>query len=160
METYVSIRRNTIHKLCASLVPVFIWLLGFVLAWSLFVWTASRVFGSWGAFDAWSHGEILYVPNRTVLITDVSSDAKVSAQFSLRNLTRNPIQILGARTSCQCTVAKNLPLTIQAGETSRIDVTVTVPSDTSGVISNSVELYVDRPDRLLTLRIDIELGTL
>jgi hypothetical protein len=62
--------------------------------------------------------------------------------FVLMNFTDHPIKLIGARSSCTCTMAEDLPLTIP-GSGSR-PLTVAVHAGTNhGRFSETVELFTD-----------------
>ena len=53
-----------------------------------------------------------------------SARESVAAQVTLSNVGEEPIQIVGGSTDCQCITTKDLPLTLQAGESRAVQVTI------------------------------------
>ena len=72
--------------------------------------------------------------------------------FRISNLSATPVILLGARSSCTCTVAKELPMTLKPSEAR--DLHVFVRGIKAGVFSESITILSNSPeDRALALEI-------
>ena len=69
-------------------------------------------YGSVGAAIAAANGHVLMVDSPTKEIGDVPVETTTTAAYTLTNLTGNPIQIQGSRTSCACSVVAGVPCRI------------------------------------------------
>jgi len=102
--------------------------------------------GGWQAV-AWLSGPrngVRVEPSSTFACLAREGDV-VIARFTLRNVTRSPVRVMGAEASCGCMIARGLPVTLDPGEAREITLRVVVgPPGANGTFSKSTRLFVDR----------------
>jgi len=83
--------------------------------------------GGWQAV-AWLSGPrngVRVEPSSTFACLAREGDV-VIARFTLRNVTRSPVRVMGAEASCGCMIARGLPVTLDPGEAREITLRVVV----------------------------------
>ncbi|MDR1385237.1 MAG: DUF1573 domain-containing protein [Planctomycetaceae bacterium] len=113
------------------------------------------VYGSLSAGWARLNGYILYVENDTLDFGTISADQTRTGVFRLRNLSQQPVIILGAEADCSCVQSADLPLTVSPGTV--IDFPVTFYSsqkDEGSLVRRQLllNLNVDQPITMLVVR--------
>ncbi len=69
----------------------------------------------------------------------------INAVFTVKNVQSSPITLLGATTSCSCTIADGLPLQLDPGKSGKISLKVRVKMfDGTGKFSTSAQLLTNR----------------
>lgn len=122
--------------------------------------TVCLCFGGW-SFLRFGHPlDGLAYLNGVVLKADqpdlgtVAPGSEVEAVFVVKNLTTNPVSIVGAKPDCACVVGSDLPLTIDALSSARLPVRFTVErGELHKELIRHVLLHlnVDAPPVVLTL---------
>jgi hypothetical protein len=108
-------------------------------------------YGSLGAALAHLRGDPLVPDSYSKSVGDIREGVNVS--FRLTNTTRKPIELLGANTSCTCTVVSGLPVTIPAGGAYLLGVTVNPKEDVKPADAR-IRIFTDLPDhRYMDLKI-------
>jgi hypothetical protein len=111
---------------------------------TLSVWGISR-FGSQAAAVGYLRGEIIHADARIKSFGDQPIDTKTEVSFVLTNLTSRPIKIVGSSTTCSCTIAENLPMTIVPHGSASVNVAVSIGQEL-GAVRQDVEFYTDCPN--------------
>jgi hypothetical protein len=80
----------------------------------------------------------------------------VKAKFMVRNITRQPLRLLGANTSCICTIVEqDLPMDLEPGESKSLTVQMRVGAPRSdGTFKQEAELLVNRAGKVPPLVIE------
>jgi hypothetical protein len=69
----------------------------------------------------------------------------VVANFVVKNITSQPIKLLGIKAGCSCTVSEGLPLHLAAGESGKVRVHVHVGHfDKTNMFTRSAEIFTNR----------------
>jgi hypothetical protein len=129
----------------SSLLFVYVWtviLTGFIL--SVLALCGVGRFGSVGASIAYLRGERLVAesPSRSIGSVRPGEDARLG--FLLRNLSGDPITVLGARSECACVVAEDLPFAVPPSGGREVGVRLRAP-EASGPFTERVALFTDCP---------------
>src|SRR5579875_2090125 len=121
------------------------WLLtacAFITMLSVYLLWAWATFGTSSSALAYLSGRRLLVdaPSRSVGTLVEGQTRRI--QFVIMNYTDHPIELVGAGSSCTCTMAEDLPLTIPVS--GRRPITVAVKAGTKqGKFSESVAVFTD-----------------
>lgn len=99
-------------------------------------------FGSLAAALAAVRGDPLVVDQLFKSISGVRPGSRVALRYALTNVSGHPIRLLGARTSCSCTVVGDLPITLAASETRLLKVLIATRED-QAAFDGSIRLYTD-----------------
>jgi len=77
-----------------------------------------------------------------------------TVEFNLLNTARRPVTVLGARSSCSCAAAGDLPMVVPSG--GRRSITILVRGDRqAGRVSEQVSLFTDEPNQpKLVIRVE------
>jgi hypothetical protein len=103
-------------------------------------------FGSIPTALAYVAGERLLVDSPSKSFGTVDAGAEPVVPFTVQNRSDHAVKIIGARTSCTCTIVANLPMTIPPGGS--LDVPISVKtSRLKGQVSVTVRVYSDDPRR-------------
>jgi hypothetical protein len=104
------------------------------------------------------HGERLFVSPQVIDLGDLPRDGERVAEISIANHSHSPVQLFGAGTRCSCVEVEQLPLSIAAGESRRVNIRISGVSAGIGrqrtEFSQIVELHTDSPVRR-TLHVNI-----
>jgi hypothetical protein len=115
-------------------------------------WGVAR-FGSLNQALAYASGQRLLVDRAAKSFTLGPGEGVGRVEFVLSNHFDRPIRVLGVRTSCTCTVAGDVPMTIPAGGRRPLEVVVKVQPEARAV-DESVVVLTDAPGRRgLALRV-------
>jgi len=142
--------RDAGSLLLRGLALTFVCAIGFA-AWLYFS------FGSTGASVAYLRGMSVAIEPTSHHLGEIPAGRTSAAEFVVQNLTRKPVTILGARSSCQCTVVNDLPLTLAARE--RRSLRISVRPDERFIRKPFVQgarLFVDSQDSLPEIIITAE----
>lgn len=93
-------------------------------------------------------GEPIMVDSAITSLGKVESGMKLYRVVNLRNHSGKPVRIIGSMGTCTCLVPDELPITIPARGTHRLQVLVTVPPISrtkGGVIDQSITLLTSVP---------------
>ena len=108
-------------------------------------------FGSLGAFRSVMGGNSLHVYPRVHELGPVRPRSEVTVDIGLKNVSGEDIEVIGSRSSCDCT-AINLPVMVHSGESRCVSVVVTAPD--TGEFEVFVRFFTSRmrEQPLITIR--------
>lgn len=86
------------------------------------------------------HDDGLFISNRILSFGDVPQGWKGSLAFHARNVSAEPVRILGARSSCTCALIEDLPITLAPGEARELNVRIRADGEL-GSVSQAISLY-------------------
>jgi len=112
-------------------------LLGAVLAYGL------TRFGSLGALEAALRGQVLYAEPAVVSLGELRPREQVSVPVRIRNLTGEPVKLVGSHSGCGCTVAEGLPLELGPGEVRELQIRVKAPAGGPAEMQATVTFYAN-----------------
>jgi len=118
-----------------------------VLAGSSVAFAVSWYGSSAAAWEA-LRGRSLHVVRPLISFGVVEAETRFPVTFEIRNLTNEPIRLLGAAASCGCLVPQHLPMTIPPFTTARLEVVVR-PSKPNEDFLQKVRVYTNVPDEPL-----------
>lgn len=118
-------------------------------------------------FSIWRYGSIksamlvwqgrpISIDSAVKSLGSVSGGTQHYRVFNLKNHSTRPFHLVGSTTTCQCVVAKELPITINPHGMSQLEVLVKVPEATQAPqeFAQEVKLYTDVPTQpFLILRV-------
>jgi len=78
----------------------------------------------------------------------------ITNSAAITNWTDNPVRLIGGTSDCTCLTTGELPVTIPAGRTVEIAITLRVPRTTPGRLIRTIEIWTDC-DRRRTLRVQL-----
>ncbi len=99
-------------------------------------------FGSVPATVAYLRGEHLFADEPARSIDGVRAGGQAIIRYTLTNLTRHPITLVGMTASCTCTEFEDLPITLAASEAKKVSAKVTISGGESG-LSGSIRLFTN-----------------
>jgi hypothetical protein len=109
------------------------------------VWAvAVFLFGSTSAALAFLDGERLLLDSQSKSFGTVDPGTEQIITYTLMNRTGHSVTLIGSRTSCGCTVAADLPLTIPDSSAHKVRISVNT-TRLAGKFSASVRLFADDP---------------
>jgi len=106
-------------------------------------WALYR-FGSIRFGLAYLAGEPLAVNSRNISLGTIERFSTHEAPVTITNLSNHTLKVLGSRSTCSCTIAKGLPLTIPPGGKQQIMLQVR-PIKADPQLDQTVQLYFDQP---------------
>jgi hypothetical protein len=111
-------------------------------------------FGSVPAAMARLRGDQLLVDAYSKSFGPLEAEQSGTVVFNLLNTARRPVTVLGARSSCTCAAAGDLPIVVPSGE--RRSIRIVVKRDRRpGGVSEEVRLFTDEPSQPeLVLRVE------
>ena len=113
-----------------------------------------------GVLSDWvlrSEGYLVKV-DRPSISVEVRANKDVVVPFLIRNISYDAISILAAETSCDCTSAIDLPITIPKGEGRILSFRVTTEPQQAGQhVSRYIKLLLDKPSPEIRLKIDVNI---
>jgi hypothetical protein len=109
------------------------------LAWSLLR------FGSLSDAFRYARGSRVVIDPPTLVLPPGRFDDRQTADFRMRNLTSQPVRVLGATVSCDCVTTEGLPTVIDAGGSLRLRSSVHLDARSLGPFVQSVLYYTDHP---------------
>ena len=112
-----------------------------VLAWTVVAWSVS---GSTAAAMASLRGQPLAATSRAVDFGAAAAGTEAVGRVTLRNLTGQPIRVIGGTSDCSCTAIHDLPLLVPANDTQSLAVYFRLPNEL-GAVSRLIWLYTDDP---------------
>jgi hypothetical protein len=122
--------------------------LALVAAWG------SWHFGSVSAALARLRGDRLLVDAYSKSFGSVVAGRLETVEFSLWNTASRPVTVLGARSSCTCAAADDLPMVVPSGGRRSIRIIVG-RNPQPGAVSEHVTLFTDEPSQpQLALRVE------
>lgn len=99
-------------------------------------------FGSMRAGKAWLSGLRIFVENPRVEQKFEASESFKEIKFQIRNLSRQPISILGSNSSCTCTLIQELPGLIPVGGSIFIAAIITIdPKQIRSTIEGNIRIF-------------------
>jgi hypothetical protein len=99
-------------------------------------------FGSIAAALSAMRGDSLVVDQPLKSLDGVRPGSRVEIRYLVTNVSNRPIQILGAATSCTCTMMENIPMTLAASESKSVTAKVRTCED-EPESAGSIRLYTD-----------------
>jgi len=99
-------------------------------------------FGSIAAALSAMRGDSLLVDQPLKSLDDVRPGSRVEIRYVLTNVSNRPIRILGAATSCTCTMMENLPMSLAARESGSVTAMIRTRDD-EPESAGSIRLYTD-----------------
>lgn len=109
----------------------------------LLVWSIVR-FGSPGNAIGYASGERIVVDEARKSCGSLAMGEERQVVFRVRNLSGGPITLLGARSSCSCTAAKELPMNVPPSGTREIR--VSVRGIKVGAVFETISILTDSPE--------------
>jgi hypothetical protein len=110
-------------------------------------------FGSIGALQARLRGDKVYLKSRQLLITVAPEGGTEHGSFEIINVSGEPLRILGATTTCDCTTLPERNIEIQPLTSHSIPVEVKTDADFEGQILVNVFLEIDKQSELVSLSV-------
>jgi hypothetical protein len=152
-------RSDTARKSVLSWIAMTSILSGVVLA-SVFG-LATHMFGSVPSAVAFLRGNRIIPDSYIRDFGTLRQGQRVSVTFSLTNYTKQPITLLGAKSSCSCLAASDLPVVVPPGAKTDVRFTARAKSRL-GPYSEIVHVLVDggRPSIALNVRGVVKSGSL
>ncbi len=89
-------------------------------------------------------GERLVVEASNAPIGRVQAGSEAIVRYRLSNRSGRQIKLVGATTSCSCTMVENLPMILAASMTKELTAKVDVPEGKAD-ITGSIQIYTDEP---------------
>jgi hypothetical protein len=112
------------------------------------------VFGSLDAAIGYATGARLLATNSAQYAGSLPDGETSTVAFELTNYSRQPIRILGAKSTCRCVALDDLPITLPAGQTGKIRVRLKARAGKSRQIQReSATLIFDDPVRSVTITV-------
>jgi hypothetical protein len=102
-------------------------------------------FGTFKAGGAWLRGDPVHVLESVVDLGERPAGERAEAACVVWNFSRDPVRILGSRTSCSCVVIDGLPMTIPPRSKKAIRVDVAVDSEPES-FEQKAAFYTDQPE--------------
>lgn len=84
--------------------------------------------GATGTFMWNSFRPVVIEVSREIDLGVLEAGTKKEVAISLRNISDKPVTIVGAKTSCTCSLVKGLPIVISAGESADVVLSVVPPA--------------------------------
>lgn len=107
-------------------------------------------FGSIGAGLAIMRGDLITVEPAVLDIGQAQRGTTRTVSVDLRNLSNQPLTVIGGTSTCKCVVTRELPLTILPGQVSRLPIDLRF-SGAVGDFRQQFVLYVDSVQRPKTV---------
>jgi len=120
-------------------------------------WSLWR-FGSFVDGIAFLNGYVLVAEQKTLDLGEVRVGSEAEGNFVLKNLTSEPITLVGARPECSCMIASDLPARIEPHSTMDFSVRFTPNRrEASQTVTHRILLYldVDSPAVVITFSADV-----
>jgi hypothetical protein len=99
-------------------------------------------FGSIAAALSAMRGDSLLVDQPLKSLDGVRPGSRVEIRYLLTSVSNRPIRILGAATSCTCTMMENIPMTLASSESKSVTAKVRTRED-EPESAGSIRLYTD-----------------
>jgi hypothetical protein len=131
------------EKITRSGVWVFTVLSSTTLLLLLIVAVGHFAFGSTSNAVAYLAGDRIFADATSKEFGQLKPGQVKRVEFKLHNYSKSSITIYGSSSSCTCTVAENLPLTIPAGETRSLPIQVETTEKALGRFEQTVKLYTN-----------------
>jgi hypothetical protein len=124
------------------------------IALPILVLVGTFVFGSLDAAIGYATGARLLATNSAQYAGSLPDGETSTVAFELTNYSRQPIRILGAKSTCRCVALDDLPITLPAGQTGKIRVRLKARAGKSRQIQReSATLIFDDPVRSVTITV-------
>ena len=95
-------------------------------------------------------GHHLVVTKSSINVDFSETGERKTVEYTIQNLTSNPINLVGSLCSCSCTVVENLPTLIAPFQSRKVAVTIAAAS--IDAFGGEIELYTDDAnDKILRL---------
>jgi hypothetical protein len=93
----------------------------------------------------WGGSQLVSIDPSPKFVCDARQGDTVTAPFKIRNVTHQSIILLGAKTSCGCTVAEGLPLDLEPGASGTVNLQVKIgEQNMTGHFAKTVLLFNNR----------------
>jgi len=96
-----------------------------------------------GAISYLNGGQVI-VDKQNRSLMNVEPNAVCTLEYQVANQTPHRLTVIGAKTSCSCTVVDDLPLIIEAFEKKSVSIKITAPDEPTR-LTGDVVLYTDSP---------------
>ncbi len=101
-------------------------------------------FGSISAALDSLRGRLVHVDERDKSISGVRAGSQVVVSYALTNISERPVSLIGASSSCSCTVVQDPPMTLASSETGTVSVRISTSED-KPTLSGTIRLFTDEP---------------
>ena len=110
-----------------------------VLTWAIAVYGTPR--------RAWLYasGVRLMVEGAPIRFGDARAGEDRDAAFLVSNLSDDPVQVLGVKTSCGCIAVEKLPVTVPPRGTKEVRLTIHLEESFSGTVEQALTFHTDEP---------------
>ena len=99
-------------------------------------------FGSIAAAFSAMRGDLLLVDQPLQSVDGIRPGARVTLRYTFTNVSGHPIKLIGATSSCTCTMMEDLPLTLAASETRSVTAIIKT-RESPPVFDGSIVVYTD-----------------
>lgn len=97
-------------------------------------------------------GEMVVVDSNYIVLGEVKDGEERHLEFVVRNLSFKGVEIIGAKASCSCTVAQDIPVVVRAMGSSILRVSYRAQGKVGGeLVRNRVLLFLDNGQEPLQL---------
>lgn len=93
----------------------------------------------------YASGVRIVVEGASIRFPDGRAGEDRDAAFLVRNLSGNPVQILGVNTSCGCVSVEKLPVTVAPAGVKEIRLTIHLEESASGTVEQTLRFHTDEP---------------
>jgi hypothetical protein len=124
--------------------------------------SAKFAFGSMHAAVHWIYGYHLFIENPVDEISLTAQQAVNPVQFAFRvvNTSSKKVTVVGASSTCTCSIVDDLPLQVPAKGSASATLTVHPNALPSTETSGSIRLFTDDPDfPVLTMRYRVHIAS-
>ena len=104
-------------------------------------------FGGVAPFMAFVNGQSVYFPLRQIDLGAHEPGAEAVAVFKMTNLASKEISVVGERSSCNCALSEQIPITASSSKTIELKINVRLPKYESSY-DQTVIFMVAEPNRL------------
>jgi hypothetical protein len=128
-----------------------------LLACMIVIVLALWQFGSLEVARAYAKGYVVWPDTNVKSLGHVTVGQKLQVGFRLKNLTAQPVQILGCKTTCSCVLAEKLPMVVGSHEATTLTFTISPREGNIGKpFRHNAELYLDTasPELVLWMEAD------
>ncbi len=109
-------------------------------------------YGSPAAAIARLRGDVLLAEPDVLVLGATAPGRMLDGVVHISNLSDRPVRLVGGTSDCSCIATDSLPLTIPAGDTVAVPITLRVPATAAGTFTRTAELRTDH-DRQRTIRL-------
>jgi hypothetical protein len=133
-----------------KLVPICIWSSVVILPLAI-LGVLTLFFGSFGALGARIRGDAFYCARPRMEIRDVEPGQTLHVAFVVTNATSQPLSVIRATTSCECTSLEAANLTLAPYSTTTIPVQIYTDQKAMADLFLRIDVLFDKTDKELPL---------